>query len=284
MAPTSNQSDSSIASRVSKRKRPRVASGLAALFASHHATAGTADGFDNRPVRTPAAAEPGAARAASRRRLLVDYSDDDSSHRCMGDVGATTGSGGGRGRRPTLLAAAAASTGRPSARPSASSRRSPKQQQDIATIQTKLGKHKHHGTGNPLAIRSPTTPKTMAVDNLAAIIQSGHLGQDRSDVSGSIPQLRTERGRASMGSFWVSSVELAGHYGWTGLILRPDVDSSGALPISEVLWFVLETDEERQRLQEMLLGEQGAETPNKWEEVRDRVVTLSQLAERISAK
>jgi len=254
-------SSSSIASRVTNRKRARVAGGLAALFATHRATA--ADGFDNHPT---------AARAASRRRLMA--AADDSSHRRVDD-GRRAG-GGTRSRpRPT---ASSSSSSSPSQGP---------RQQYIAIIQSKLAKHKHHGTGNPLAVRSPTTPKTLAIDNLAAIIQSGHLGQDRTDISGSIPQLRTERGRLNSGSFWVSSVDFAGHYGWTGLILPPDVDTSGALPISDVCWFVVETDEERGRLETLLLkgttggGESECADSTRWDEVKDRVVTLSQLAERL---
>ena len=175
----------------------------------------------------------------------------------------------------------------PRARPSLSRsprtppRIDPERQRQIDTIKSHLGRYKHHGTGNPLAVRSPSTPRTLAVDNLAAVIRSGHLGVDRSDLSGSIPKLRTERGNANSGAFWVNSVALAGHYGWTGLILQPNVDTSKSLPISKVYLFLVEDDEERMHLETLLKDEDGG---SRWNEVRDRIVTIEQLANRLLEK
>ena len=119
------------------------------------------------------------------------------------------------------------------------------------------------------------------MDNLAAVIRSGHLGVDRSDLSGSIPKLRTERGNVNSGAFWLNSVALAGHYGWTGLILQSNVDTSTSLPISNVHLFLVEDDEERMHLETSLKEEDGG---SRWNEVRDRVVTIEQLANRLSEK
>ena len=224
----------SIASRVKRKRRARrgVGAGLAALF-GHRAAA--AHAHASPPSASAAAASVPAStrtradacfadqmevgRAASRRRLVVD--DD-------GDVSGCAAS------RPSLSPA-------PRTPPPPDRRR----QRHINTIKSKLGRYQHHGTGNPLAMRSPSTPKTLAVDNLAAIIQSGHLGADRRDLSGSIPQLRTERGQVKSGAFWVNRVELAGHYGWTGLILQSNVDTSTSLPISKCIWFLVEDEEQR---------------------------------------
>jgi hypothetical protein len=280
MAPTEDQPSpppgrSSIASRVKRKRSTRrgVGAGLAALFGHHGAAAHASPPAGAAAVpavplttrtrtRTSRAADAcfveqmEAGRATSRRRLMVDGGD------VMG-----------------------ASSSSPRARPSLSRtppRIDPERQRHIDTIKSKLGRYKHHGTGNPLAMRSPSTPRTLAVDNLAAIIRSGHLGVDRSDLSGSIPKLRTERGNVASGAFWVNRVELAGHYGWTGLILQPNVDTSTSLPISNVYLFLVTDDEERIDLETLLKEEEGDRNgKSRWNEVRDRVVTIEQLAARL---
>mmetsp|Transcript_40799 Transcript_40799/g.75507 ORF Transcript_40799/g.75507 Transcript_40799/m.75507 type:complete len:287 (-) Transcript_40799:238-1098(-) len=219
---------------------------------------------------------PAPEQARSRRRLLTDDEDD------IGNIPPTT-----------FTSSICCLT----FDPADSAQKPEEKHQHIAIIKSKLGQHKHHGTGNPLALRSPTTPKTMAVDNLAAIICSGHLGQDSSNLSGSIAQLKTERGTASEGSFWATAIELAGRYGWTGLILPPNTDTSEKLPISKVEWFLLETGEERERLEKLLRDpaeqehtEGGNDSERrhtnalgcKWDEVKDRVVVLKQLADTLS--
>ena len=257
----------SIASRVKRKRSARrgVGAGLAALFghraaAAHaHASPPSAAAASPVPASTRTRADACFAdqmevgRAASRRRLMVN---DDG-----GDVSGCAAS------RPSL-----SPTPRTPPRP-------PDRQRHIDTIKSKLGRYQHHGTGNPLAMRSPSTPKTLAVDNLAAIIQSGHLGADRRDLSGSIPQLRTERGQVKSGAFWVNRVELAGHYGWTGLILQPNVDTSTSLPISKCIWFLVEDEKERKYLETLVTGEQN--DAGRWNEVRDRVVTIEQLAAKL---
>ena len=265
---------SSIASRVKRKRsarRPKVGASLAALFGHHHGVAAAAAAHATPPASSAASVsgscfvdQMGAGRATSRRRLMVDSKDD----------GIATG---------------VPSPSSPRARPSLS--RSPRartppridreRQRQIDTIKSKLGRYKHHGTGNPLAVRSPSTPRTLAVDNLAQIIRSGHLGLDRSDLSGSVPKLRTERGNVNSGAFWVNSVELAGHYGWTGLILQPNVDTSTSLPISNVYLFLVEDDEERMHLESLLKDEDSG---SRWNKVRDRVVTIEQLANRLLKK
>ena len=261
---------SSIASRVKRKRsarRPKVGASLAALFGHHHGAAAAAAAHATPPASSAASVsgscfvdQMGAGRTTSRRRLMVDSKDD----------GIATG---------------VSSPSSPRARPSLSRsprartppRIDPERQRQIDTIKSKLGRYKHHGTGNPLAVRSPSTPRTLAVDNLAQIIRSGHLGLDRSDLSGSVPKLRTERGNVNSGAFWVNSVELAGHYGWTGLILQPNVDTSTSLPISNVYLFLVEDDEERMHLESLLKDEDGG---SRWNKVRDRVVTIEQLANR----
>lgn len=233
----------SIASRVKRKRSARrgVGAGLAALF-GHRAT---------RAADACFAEQMEVGRAASRRRLMVN--DDGDASGCAESQPAF--------RTPP---------------PPPPSRRI-----DIDTIKSKLGRYQHHGTGNPLAMRSPSTPKTLAADNLAAIIKSGHLGADRRDLSGSIPQLRTERGQVKSGAFWVNRVELAGHYGWTGLILQPDVDTSTSLPISRCIWFLVEDEAERTYLETLVTGEQNDAGTSRWNEVRDRVVTIEQLAAKL---
>ena len=273
----STEGGGSIASRVKRKRRARrgVGAGLAALF-GHRAAAAHAHAHASPPsaaaashsvpasTRTRAGAcfvdQMEGGRAASRRRLMVD--DD-------GDVSGCAAS------RPSSLS--------PTPRtPRGRDRQiDPERQRHIDTIKSKLGRYQHHGTGNPLAMRSPSTPKTLAVDNLAVIIQSGHLGADRRDLSGSIPQLRTERGQVKSGAFWVNSVGLAGHYGWTGLILQPNVDTSTSLPISKCIWFLVEDEKERTYLETLVTGEQNDAGTYRWNEVRDRVVTIEQLAAKL---
>ena len=169
----------SIASRVKRKRSARrgVGAGLAALFghraaAAHaHASPPPSAAAASVPSTRTRAADASFAdqmeveRAASRRRLMVN--DD-------GDVSGCAES-------------------RASLSPTPRTPPPPPGGIDIDTIKSKLGRYQHHGTGNPLAMLSPSTPKTLAADNLAAIIKSGHLGADRRDLSGSIPQLRTER-------------------------------------------------------------------------------------------
>jgi len=257
----------SIASRVKRKRSARrgVGAGLAALF-GHRAAA--AHAHASPPPSAAAASVPSTrtraadacfadqmevGRAASRRRLMVN--DDGDASGCAESQPAF--------RTPP-----------PPPPP-------PGRGIDIDTIKSKLGRYQHHGTGNPLAMRSPSTPKTLAADNLAAIIKSGHLGADRRDLSGSIIQLRTERGQVKSGAFWVNRVELAGHYGWTGLILQPDVDTSTSLPISRCIWFLVEDEAERTYLETLVTGEQNDAGTNRWNEVRDRVVTIEQLAAKL---
>ena len=264
----------SIASRVKRKRSARrgVGAGLAALFGHHHGVAAAAAHATPPPAstrtRTCSQADAayfvdqmGAGRATSRRRLMVDREDVVS--------GAPSPSSPSSPRaRPSL-----------SRSPRTPPRIDPERQRQIDTIKSHLGRYKHHGTGNPLAVRSPSTPRTLAVDNLAEIIRSRHLGVDRSDLSGSIPKLRTERGNVNSGAFWVNSVALAGHYGWTGLILQPNVDTSTSLPTSKVYLFLVEDNEERMHLETLLKDEDGG---SRWNDVRDRVVTIEQLAKRFS--
>ena len=79
----------------------------------------------------------------------------------------------------------------------------------------------------------------------------------------------------------MNSVALAGHYGWTGLILQPNVDTSTSLPISKVYVFLVEDEEERIHLETLLKEE---DCGSRWSEVRDRVVTIEQLANRLLKK
>jgi hypothetical protein len=166
---------------------------------------------------------------------------------------------------------------------SSTTRRRDDKEKDVEMIRTKLGDFKFHGTGNPLAMRSPTMPKTLAVDNLAAIIRSGHLGQEHNN-SDSTPQLKTERGTNKEGSFWADRMRLAGKYGWTGLVLPPNADTSKRFPVSEVKWFLVETQEERNQLLSLLQQsseEAGKNDDASWVEssLIDRIVTISELAD-----
>jgi hypothetical protein len=145
---------------------------------------------------------------------------------------------------------------------------------DILVIREKLGDYQHHGTGNPLSLRSPTTPKDQAVQNLDKIIKVGVLGLPSTN---STPHLKTERGSSS-GSFWTTRIRLAGSYGWTGIILPSDADFSKPFPVVEkASWFLLENENEQTQLELSLLSE----SKDRWNSVRDRVVTISQLAERL---
>uniref|UniRef100_A0A7S4MTW0 Uncharacterized protein n=1 Tax=Odontella aurita TaxID=265563 RepID=A0A7S4MTW0_9STRA len=143
---------------------------------------------------------------------------------------------------------------------------------DIAIIKEKLGNYRHHGTGNLLARRAPGMPEGVAVRKLAAIIRTGALGESASD---STPKLKTEVGGA--GSFWTHRLRHAGGYGWTGLILSVDVDSSRPLPVEQVCWFLVEDDKELEMLRSILLMEAGV-----WESVRDRCIAVAQLAQFVN--
>ena len=67
-----------------------------------------------------------------------------------------------------------------------------------------------------------------------------------------MPQLRTEQGMAGS-SFWADRFRLAGQYGWTGLILPPDVDTSHPVPMDEVSYFLVETPQDKERLHQWLV-------------------------------
>ena len=140
----------------------------------------------------------------------------------------------------------------------------------IAIIKEKLGDCQHHGTGNPLIVRSPDTPKDYAVQTLANILLEGVLGQPPQQSS--VKLLRTERGK--LGSFWTSRLRLAGSYGWTGIVLPKDADSSKPFPVLEDdLWFLVETKHEKETLESLLL----ASSNDCWNIVKDRVVTIEEL-------
>lgn len=139
---------------------------------------------------------------------------------------------------------------------------------DISVIKQVFGDYQHHGTGNPLNMRAPSTPSNQDVKTLAAIIQNGLVGQVSSN---STPKLKTERGKS--GSFWVNRLRLAGSYGWTGLVLPKDCKTDNPLPIAKVKWFLVESLEEMELLKKILIES------DKWEEVRERVITVAQLAE-----
>lgn len=127
-------------------------------------------------------------------------------------------------------------------------------------------------------------PEHYAIRKLADVINDGHLGQSRESLHSSptstgsnlsdVPTLRTQRGN-STGSFWASRLRLAGAYGWTGIILPDDADTSQPFPISDALLFLVETDVERQLLESLIDSE-------RWQEVKDRVMTIRQLASRLS--
>lgn len=143
-------------------------------------------------------------------------------------------------------------------------------EEDITLIKSKFGHYQHHGTGNPLAKRAPSTPPRFAITNLAAIIANGLVGQVSSD---STPKLKTERGKD--GSFWTCRLRIAGSYGWTGLVLPSDTKTDNPLPINKVVWFLVESPQEKELLEKIV-----CETDTiKWVEVKERVITVSQLAE-----
>jgi len=139
---------------------------------------------------------------------------------------------------------------------------------DIAIIKQTLGHHQHHGTGNPLAMRAPSSPGGFAVANLAAIIQHGQVGQVSSD---STPKLKTERG-TSGASFWTCRLRLAGSYGWTGLVLPEHAKTDNPLSIQDVTYFLVESLNDVNTVQQNL-------SMKKWNDVKERVVTVAQLAE-----
>jgi hypothetical protein len=159
-------------------------------------------------------------------------------------------------------------------RPSPRSRRKLLQenytQDDVQVIKETFGHYQHHGTGNPLAKRAPSTPQDHAVTNLANIIQAGHVG--KLAESNSIPQLKTERGNASDGSFWACRLRLAGSYGWTGLVLQENAKTSNPLPIEDVQYFLVESNDEMNVLRSKLSKAQ-------WKQVQERVITVKQLAD-----
>lgn len=143
-------------------------------------------------------------------------------------------------------------------------------QDDVEIIKEKFGNYQHHGTGNPIAKRAPSTPQEYAATNLANIIQAGHVG--KLSESNSIPQLKTERGNASDGSFWACQLRLAGSYGWTGLVLKEYAKTTNPLPIEDVQYFLVESNDEMNILKSKLSG-------TKWKEVQERVITVKQLAD-----
>eukprot|EP00977_Amphora_coffeiformis_P015050 scaffold4341_cov161-Amphora_coffeaeformis.AAC.4 len=160
----------------------------------------------------------------------------------------------------------------------------------VEIIKEKIGSHQHHGTGNPLAVRSPETPPDLAIQNLAEIIRNGTLGKATVSASSAeaaaeastnslstMAAFKTERGNT--GSFWTNKVRLAGGYGWTGLILQPNVDTSYPLPVVEnAVWFVVEHEDELTKLRTLVIEGNHLE---RWNAVKDRVVTLVQLAEHL---
>lgn len=160
----------------------------------------------------------------------------------------------------------------------------------VEIIKEKIGSYQHHGTGNPLTVRSPETPQDLAVQNLAEIIRNGILGKaapsepsakaTASESTNSLSTLtafKTERG--STGSFWTNKVRLAGAYGWTGLILQPDVDTSHPLPVvKDAVWFVVENEDELSKLRTLFIKWNNLEI---WNSVKDRVVTVAQLAKQL---
>ena len=153
-----------------------------------------------------------------------------------------------------------------------SERQQRKHDADICMIREKLGDYQHHGTGNPLVARSPTTPKDHAVRNLAEIIKNGVLGQPASE---STPQLKTQCGNSSNGSFWSTRVRLTGSYGWTGIILPDNADCSKPFPVIEkASWFLVKDQNELMLLESLLKVDE-----ERWKCVKDRLVTISQLAE-----
>eukprot|EP01083_Nonionella_stella_P243920 849486_1 len=105
--------------------------------------------------------------------------------------------------------------------------------EDISTIKKNLCDYQHHGTGNPLIVRCPTTSKDYAVLKLVEIIKQGSVGKLAN--SSTSFQLKTERGKSGT-SFWTTQIPLAGSYGWTGVIIPSCADSSQPLPTEKVSW------------------------------------------------
>ena len=162
---------------------------------------------------------------------------------------------------------------------------------EIDVIRHYLGDCQHHGTGNPLAVRAPTMPQHYAVKKLADVINNGFIGQrpsqssststlslnsTNSTTSGSKQQmgfkLKTERGK--LGSFWTTRLRLAGSYGWTGIILPKDADTSQPYPIDSASYFLVENDEELQLLQSLI-------DPDIWPTIQSRVITTTKLANNL---
>lgn len=143
---------------------------------------------------------------------------------------------------------------------------------DIELLQDRLGDYQHHGTGNPLTVRSPTTPKDYAVRTLAHILNEGVLGQTLEESPSTKFVLKTERGKS--GSFWTSRVRLAGSYGWTGIILPKDADTSQPFPIENASWILVEDHDELRLLKSLVETE-------RWRRLKDRIVTTSTLAKRL---
>ena len=146
---------------------------------------------------------------------------------------------------------------------------------DLELIKEKLGNYKHHGTGNPLLVRSPTTPKDLAVRNLAGVIKNGVIVG--LPTTNSTPKLKTEVGKNGE-SFWTKRVCLAGSYGWTGLILPEDTDSSKPFPVEHALWILVQDSREYDNLKSLLLE---SDHGDKWETTMRKVVTISQLADQL---
>jgi hypothetical protein len=172
-------------------------------------------------------------------------------------------------------------------------RRSRRQQStsEIDIIKHHLGDYQHHGTGNPLAARSPTMPRNYAVRKLADIINHGHIGQtisssstrsinstNSSSSSSSFDNnklastLKTERGR--LGSFWTTRLRLAGSYGWTGIILPKDTYTSKPFPVENSVYFILDNDDELQLLKSLV-------DPIKWSKIESKAITTAKLANQL---
>ena len=141
---------------------------------------------------------------------------------------------------------------------------------DIEIIKQVYGHYQHHGTGNPITSRAPSSPKGFAISNLVNIIQDGNVGNLYS--TDSTPKLKTERG-TSGSSFWTCRLRLAGKYGWTGLVLEENAQSDQPLPIQDIKYFLVESEEEINALKKSLEQTQ-------WDQVKERVITVSQLAEQ----
>eukprot|EP00980_Cylindrotheca_fusiformis_P021329 scaffold8212_cov93-Cylindrotheca_fusiformis.AAC.9 len=145
----------------------------------------------------------------------------------------------------------------------------------IVAIQEAYGHLMFHGTGNPLNVRSPNTPETLAVDHLANIIQSGSLGQvhHQDSNTNTTPELETEQGNEGDGAFWADRLQLAGQYGWTGIVLAEDTDTSKPVQLSEMIYFLVSDQQEKDRLRSKLTSSSSSsdETKSIWEDVKDRL-------------